>query len=134
VVGGEQHAVGQPVAATERAVHTWEQEATEQRLAKHGVEQHHHHDHREPGPVAAEEPLAGLALEEGAQAAAGRLADAERQQPGGGIRDDQWDQQQPQQPADPAGTGAARGPQPQGVADHRPAQRPLLASDEDDHQ
>ena len=37
---GEQHAVGEPVAATEGAVHARKQEpAEEQLLAEHGVEQ-----------------------------------------------------------------------------------------------
>ena len=61
MVGGEEDAVRDPVAAAEGAVHAWqEQPAEEQLLAEYGVEEEEDEDEAIPAPGAAEEVLNGL--------------------------------------------------------------------------
>jgi hypothetical protein len=77
VVGGEEGAVRDPVAPSERTVHPREQEAAEEQLlAEDGVEERENDDQREPGPVPAQERVAGMGVEERAHVAVGRIRHA----------------------------------------------------------
>ena len=65
VVAGEEEAVRDPVAASERAVHARKEVPAEQELlAEHGVEEEHREDEAVPAQGAVQERFAGVRLDE----------------------------------------------------------------------
>src|SRR4051794_8156194 len=134
VIDGEEHAVGEPVAAAEHAVHPGQEEpAEEQLLAQHRVEDEHHGEDRQPGPGSGQERVAHVRSEEVAEVAGHGI-----RRPGYELLGRQGDDQRQDDEPEPASTApsarSARCAQPQRLLEHRPAQRALLTPDQEHHQ
>src|SRR5918993_3980486 len=131
VIRREEDAVRDPVAPPEGAVHPGqEQTSKEELLTEHCVEDPHNDHDAEPDPVAAEEALPRVRLQEGAPVTVvGHRGSWEESLDG--KRHRQGDQNQPEPAADAAASRTPRRSEPERFAHRRPPKGPQLPADED---
>jgi hypothetical protein len=131
VVCGEEQAVRDPIAASEGALHAREEEASKQELLTNDGEHHQRKDEGVPAPGTGQERLTGIRSDERGELPVLGRCEGRDELLRRYERQDQRDHDQPDPAADPSAAGASGGAKPERLADRRPAERPLLAADED---